>query len=120
MIRWMKLGFLALLAVVLLTVALANRQTVTLSLLPPDMAHFAGLTWSAEMPLFLVIVLGIVAGLLIGFVWEWLREHRHRVTAAEQSREARKLKREVEALKSDKRRARGEDDVLALLEDGAR
>ena len=32
-----------------------------------------------ELPLFLVIFGGIVAGLLIGFVWEWFREHKHRV-----------------------------------------
>ena len=68
-------------------------------------------------PLFMMVFGGIVAGLLIGFVWEWLREHKHRIEATRQGREARKLKREVEALKSEKRQARGEDDVLALLED---
>ena len=118
--RYVKWGFLALLAIVLLTISIANMQTVTLSLLPGDLGHFAGLTWSIELPLFLVVLGGIVAGLLIGFVWEWLREHKHRIEAARQGREARKLKREVDALKSEKRKSRGEDDdVLALLEDAS-
>ncbi|MCH2165975.1 MAG: LapA family protein [Marinovum sp.] len=115
--RYVKWGFLALLAVVLLTVAFANRTPVEFKLLPEDIGAFAGLTWSIEMPLFMMVFGGIVAGLLIGFVWEWLREHKHRIEATRQGREARKLKREVDALKSEKRQARGEDDVLALLED---
>ena len=46
--------------------------------------------------LFLVIFAGIVAGLLIGFVWEWLREHRFRSTAARERRERERLEREIQ------------------------
>lgn len=115
--RYLKWAWLASLAVVLLVVAMANRGEVTLRLLPEEIGTFAGIEWTVQLPLFLVIFLGIVGGLMIGFIWEWFREHKHRMEATRQGREARKLQREVEALKSDKRKSRGEDDVLALLDD---
>lgn len=115
--RILKYGFLAVLAILLVVVTLANRQMVTLSLLPGDLAVFSGLELSLKVPLFLVGMLGVAAGLLLGFLLEWVRETKHRSEANTQSREARRLAREVEVLKSDKRKAAGEDDVLALLED---
>ncbi len=63
---------------------------------------------------FVVIFGGVVAGLLIGFVWEWLREHKHRVEVDRKAREVGKLEREVKKLKGEKNR--GKDDVLALLD----
>lgn len=80
--RYIRYAFLASLAIVLISVAMANRATVTLQLLPDQLAELSGLTHSIELPLFIVIFGGIVAGLLIGFVWEWLREFRHRATAS--------------------------------------
>ena len=38
---------------------------------------------------------GIVVGLLIGFLWEWMREHKHRAAAAERKAELRRLEREL-------------------------
>lgn len=114
--RYIKYGFLAILAILLVTITMANRQVVTLSLLPGEMASFSGLDFAVELPLFLVVMLGIVGGLLIGFVWEWLRETKHRSEATVKAREARRLAREVEALKTDKMKAEGQDEVLALLD----
>ncbi len=113
MIRWLRYIFLALLALALVTVALANRAPVVVRLLPEDMAAVFGVDWAAEVPLFLILFAGIVAGLLIGFVWEWLREMKHRSRAATGSREVARLERELAAL----RNAKGEvqDEVLALL-----
>lgn len=114
--RIIKYGFLALLALILVVITMANRQTVTLSVLPGDIAAFSGVSLSIELPLFLVVMIGIVGGLLIGFVWEWIRETKHRSEATIKAREARRLAREVEALKTEKMRAEGQDDVLALLD----
>ena len=116
--RYLKYLFLAVLALCLITVALANRQLVTLTLLPEEMAVFSGIAWRIELPLFVVVIGGIIAGLLIGFVWEWFREHRHRADAASAKREAGKLEREVRRLK--KTSTEDQDDVLALLEDSAK
>ena len=90
--------FLAVLGVALLVVALANRAPVPVRLLPDDMAALTGLTWAMELPLFLVIFGGIILGVLIGFVWEWFREHGHRATASQKSREVTRLERELAVL----------------------
>ena len=108
--------FLALLAIALLIVALANRNVVTLTLLPEEIASFAGYNAAVSLPLFLVIFAGIVAGVVIGFVWEWFREHKHRAEAVTNRREREKLEREVSRLKPATERQT--DDVLALLESG--
>ena len=82
---------LALLAIVLVTVALANAAPVTLYLLPPVLAGFLGIAWEITLPLFVVILLSVAIGLLLGFVWEWAREHHHRVEARRQRRERERL-----------------------------
>jgi uncharacterized integral membrane protein len=115
MIRYLRLIFLGLLGLGLLTVALANRASVPVRLLPEDLAALTGLTWAMELPLFLVIFGGIIAGVLIGFVWEWFREHGHRATASQKAREVARLERELAVLK-DSTTVPPKDEVLALLD----
>lgn len=114
--RYIRYAFLAALAVVLITVALANRDPVLLRLLPEELSGFLGWSWSVTLPLFVVIFMAIIAGVMIGFIWEWLREHKHRAEASRARKAAVKLANEVQDLKRDK--SRSGDDVLALLEDG--
>jgi uncharacterized integral membrane protein len=118
MLRFLRILFLAILGIALLAVASANLEPVTLRALPKDMTAVLGVEWQVQLPLFLVIFAGILAGLGIGFVWEWFREAKHRAALAEHKREAGQLRREVSKLKTDARKP--DDDVLALLEgDGA-
>jgi putative membrane protein len=114
MIRYLRYLFLGLLGICLLTVALANRPTVLIKALPEDVAAFLGLNWQIELPLFLIIFASIVAGLLIGFLWEWFREHKHRAVASTKTREVSRLERELAAMKDATSLPR--DDVLALLD----
>ncbi len=114
-----KYIFLAVLAVLLIVVALANSALVTLRVLPEAMAGFLGWSWQLTLPMFAVILGAIVIGLLIGFVWEFLREHKHRAAARSERREKDALKRENEQLRRGDRGTRRNDDVLALLEDGS-
>ncbi len=114
MIRSLRYVFLGLLGICLLTVALANRPTVLVRALPDDMAAFLGLNWQIELPLFLIIFASIVAGLLIGFVWEWFREHKIRAVASTKTREVSRLERELATMKDATSVPR--DDVLALLD----
>lgn len=114
MIRTLRYVLLALLAIVLLTVALANRAPVTLRALPDDMAAFAGFGWQIDLPLYAVIFASIIAGVLIGFVWEWFREHKHRAAASSKTREVTKLERELAVMRDTKPKQK--DDVLALLD----
>lgn len=113
--RYIRYIFLAVLGVCLLTVAIANRGEVTLHLLPEEITAFVGWSGSVTLPLFLVIFAGIVAGILIGFVWEWLREHKHRAAAVQQRREKEQLEREMTRLRGPKEHRT--DDVLALLDE---
>jgi uncharacterized integral membrane protein len=112
--RYLRALLLVLLAVVLISVALANRTVVGLNLLPQDLSALLGINWGIEMPLFLVIFASIIAGLLIGFVWEWLREHKYRASASRASKTVTKLERELAAMQD--ARSLPTDDVLAILE----
>ncbi len=114
MIRYLRLVLLAVLALGLLTLAMANRATVTVKALPDDIAALVGYGGSIDLPLFVVIFGGIIAGLLIGFVWEWLREHRHRAVASTKTREVTRLERELATMRD--ATSLPQDDVLALLD----
>ncbi len=115
--RYIRYAFLATLGVILISVALANRSIVTLNLLPDPLAQLLNLNYSIELPLFVVIFGGIVAGLLIGFFWEWLREYKIRAAAGRTERELVQTKREVRRLKG--KQEEGKDEVLALLEEAS-
>ncbi|MFP7570143.1 lipopolysaccharide assembly protein LapA domain-containing protein [Marivita sp. S2033] len=112
--RYIRYAFLAVLAIVLVAVALANREMVTLTLLPAGLADLVGMNRSIGLPLFVVILGGIIAGILIGFVWEWLREHKHRAAAARRQAEVKKLERELRRTQAE--RDKDKDEVLALLD----
>lgn len=114
MIRMLRYLVLVVLAVMLVTVAIANRNAVTLQLLPEGLATFAGVQWQLTLPLYAVFFGGILAGLLVGFVWEWLREHKHRATAATKAREVARLERELAVMRDTK--PEGSDEILALLD----
>ncbi|MAC79769.1 MAG: DUF1049 domain-containing protein [Rhodobacteraceae bacterium] len=113
--RYVRYLIWALLAIVLVSMSLANREPLTLALYPDPVADFMGWNIVVTLPVFVVILASIGVGLLVGFFWEWMREHRHRRAASTSSREARKLEREVKRLKAEKHKDK--DEVLALLED---
>lgn len=115
--RYIRYAFWAIVAIALIVVGLANRDAVTVSLLPDTLGRLFGTNFSAELPLFAVIFASVVAGLLIGFVWEWLREYKFRAEVSNKAREVHKLEREVKKLKGEKHQ--GKDEVLALLEDAS-
>lgn len=114
--RFIRYLLLAVLAVCLVTLALANAKLVTLNLLPEVLAQATGLSLAIELPLFAVIFIGILAGLLMGFVWEWLREHKHRAEASRRRAEVKKLESELKRVKGVSEAADKGDEVLALLE----
>lgn len=112
--RYIRFGVLAIITIGLVTVAVANRQVVQLKAMPEFLSGLLGLAPTISLPLFLVIFAGVAVGLLVGFVWEWMREHKHRAEARSKGREAEQLRREVTRLKGE--RAGSEDEVLKILE----
>ncbi len=115
--RYVRYLCIAIFALAIISVALANRAMVSLQLLPGEISGWFAVNPSMQMPLFLVILGSVVVGLLVGFVWEWIREHGQRAEAAKQAREMRRLEREVARLKGEKHK--GSDEVLALLDEAS-
>lgn len=109
--RYLRYTFYAALMLVLVMLALANREMVTLAVLPEQLAGFLPITF--KIPLYIVIMLSMLAGLMVGYVLEYFREHRLRRDGAAKRREVENLTREVKTLKE--KSGVEEDDVLALL-----
>lgn len=112
--RFIRLLFVVFLAIVLIAVALANRETVTLSAFPANFGQYLGGQWTVNLPLFLVIFLTFAAGMLAGLIWEWLREAHIRREARQRSAEVARLESEVGSLRS--HHAAPRDEVLAILD----
>ncbi|MDE3079420.1 MAG: LapA family protein [Paracoccaceae bacterium] len=119
LIRLVRLAVILLLALLLVLVAMANRASVPVHLLPSDFVDFLGIPAVVQVPLFLVILGAGVIGLIVGFVWEWLRESKHRANAATGERRVTALAREVGRLREAQSGGR-KDEVLALLDRPAR
>ncbi len=117
MIRYLRYAFLGSLGIVLVSVSLANRDAVSIRLMPDGLATLFGFNLGAEVPMFAVVLGGIATGLVVGFVWEWLREYKHRRAANEKSREVKALSREVTRLKEVQNRDK--DEVLAILDEAS-
>jgi uncharacterized integral membrane protein len=112
--RYVRYLCIAIFAVALISVALANRGMVSLKVLPTEVSGLFAVNPSIQLPLFIVILGSVLAGLLIGLVWEWIREYGERAEAAKQAREMRRLQRELDKLKAQKHE--GKDEVFALLD----
>lgn len=112
--RYIRYASIAIFALALVLIALANRDFVSLRILPDELAGFAALNPTYDLPLYLVIYGGILIGLIVGFVWEWIREAGERRAAARQARELASLRAEVKRLKKDQNKDK--DEVLALLD----
>ncbi len=114
MLRLLRYLFLVLIAIALMVFASANRGLVTLHALPDGLAQLFQTDWRMDVPAFLLVFLGIVIGLLVGYTLEWLREHKHRRVASTQTRMVTRLERELAAMKD--QTALPDDEVLALLD----
>jgi uncharacterized integral membrane protein len=91
------------LAIIITAFAVANRQTVTVSLDPFSAdAPAASLT----LPLFALVIVLLILGVVIGGVTAWLRHSKWR-------RVARRLEREVAALQSKLDALKGRSGVAA-------
>ena len=84
------------LAVVIIAFAVANRQIVTVSLDPFSSEHPAT---SLNLPLFVLVIGLLIAGVLIGGAASWLRHGHLRRTARRFERDIRELRSELASLR---------------------
>ena len=112
--RLIRYLVLAIIAITLIFVAMANTGPVELNMVPDAFKRFVPFAGSITLPLFVVLMGCVAAGLLIGFIWEWLREMKIRSEARAEHKQVIKLQREVDRLKSEK--TGDQDEILALLD----
>lgn len=94
---FLKLLFLVPLALLLVLLAIANRQTVTVSL-DPISADQPLLAFN--LPLFAVFMAALMLGVLIGGLAAWLAQGKHRKAERIFRREASRLRQEAETLRA--------------------
>lgn len=112
--KTLRYAFWAIVALCLILVGLANRDIITVRAMPQAFSDLLGMSPDVQLPTFIVIFISVGVGLLIGFLWEWVREYRQRAEGRARAREVEALRRELTALKATKSSDTG-DDVLALL-----
>ena len=83
------------LAVVIIAFAVANRQIVTVSLDPFSASDPAA---AMALPLFALIMLLLIVGVLIGGMAAWLRQGKWRTAARRLERQVEGLRKKVDAL----------------------
>lgn len=94
----LKFIVLTPIAILLLIFAFANRHIVTVSFDPfaaGDVPAFA-----ITAPLFLVLILAVMIGVLAGGAATWLAQGKHRKAARESRAEVERLRSQAEALRS--------------------
>ena len=109
MLRLLKWLVLAVICAALVVLGVANMAPVDLHLVPSGVV---GTDLSLRgVPLAAVILAAILLGVVIGEVFEWVRETKHRRRASQRGREVEKLQAEVASLK----RRLGEKDDLPRI-----
>ena len=98
MVRFFKVAILALCAVVLLGFAFANRDLVTVSFDP--FASSDSAAFSIAAPLFVVVIVAAMLGVVAGASATWISQGRHRRAARQSRMEADKWRAQAQALKS--------------------
>jgi|SRR5690242_7312409 uncharacterized integral membrane protein len=98
MIRFLRLLLIAVIAVVLLAFAFANRNEVIVSFDPFASRESAALAVSA--PLFAVVIATAMLGVIAGATATWLTQGRHRRAARQSRKEADKWRAEAQSLKA--------------------
>jgi uncharacterized integral membrane protein len=98
MVRFLKVAILALCGVVLLGFAFANHHDVIVSFDP--FASIDNAAFSIAAPLFVVVIVAAMLGVVAGASATWLSQGRHRRAARQSRAEAEKWRAQAQALKS--------------------
>ena len=84
------------LVIVFVAFAVANRQIIAVSFDPFDQAHPA---YAVSLPLFALVFVLLILGVLIGGVAAWLRQGKWRRAARRLDAEARELHNEIDEIR---------------------
>src|SRR5580692_941165 len=109
MFRFLKVLILILLAIVLLGFAFANHHEVTVSFDP--FASTDSAAFSIAAPLFAVVIVAAMLGVVAGALATWVSQGRHRRASRQSRVEAEKWRAQAQALKT----ARAQETTLPAL-----
>ena len=115
--RYIRVIFLTCLSIIILTLAVANRELVDIRILPSELEGFLGGGMIFSIPIFVLFLCGVIFGLFVGFVWEWIREMKHRSASNRKSKELAKVENELSQLKRES--GQNEDEIMLLLNNKA-
>ncbi|MEM7270366.1 MAG: hypothetical protein AAF401_14095 [Pseudomonadota bacterium] len=107
--RTLKFVLVAILAIVIIILAVANGDWVAFKFWPDLTMYGVPASPVIELPLLVIGVLCGIVGFVFGALREYLREGRIRSTARKSQREAQALKAKVDELTGDQ-----DDDIPAL------
>lgn len=96
MLRFLKALILLPIAILVVLLAVANRSPVTFFLDPTRSASDLSVT----LPLYALLFMAVVIGVVIGGVAAWLAQRKHRLGRRRQQREAERLRIEAERLRA--------------------
>ena len=85
--------------------------------LPSELEGFFGGGMIFSIPIFVLFLCGVIFGLFVGFVWEWIREMKHRSASSRKSKELAKVENELSQLKRES--GQNEDEIMLLLNNKA-
>ena len=86
-------------------------------ILPSELEGFLGGGMIFSIPIFVLFLCGVIFGLFVGFVWEWIREMKHRSASSRKSKELAKVENELSQLKRES--GQNEDEIMLLLNNKA-
>jgi uncharacterized integral membrane protein len=98
MVRFLKLLIIAPIAILFLIFAFANRQFVTVSFDP--FASTDNPAYSLDAPLFILLILSMMLGVLMGGVAVWFGQGKHRRAARAHRADAERLRADLTPAKS--------------------
>ena len=98
MFRFLRIIILVLLALILLGFAFANHHDVIVSFDP--FATIDNAAYSRTAPLFVVVVVAAMLGVVAGALATWVSQGRHRRASRQNRAEAEKWRAQAQALRS--------------------
>ena len=97
------------LAIVLIAFAVANRESILVSLDPFDQANPA---LSIRLPLFVLILIVVIAAVILGGIAAWLRQSKWRRAARQAQAQVRELRAQLDVLERQNTTAESPPPVL--------
>jgi uncharacterized integral membrane protein len=98
------------LALIIIAFAVMNRQTVVLHF---DPFNLAAPKYTLQVPLFVLVIVLVIAGVIIGGIAAWLRQSKWRRSARHYAAEARALQAELDRFRHQAGTLRSQPDYRA-------